>query len=63
MTRHTAAQDLGNALIAAHAEAHDLLARLTAHVDSADPDSANWGHVADLNRVNQYLRYALGEES
>lgn len=48
---------------AVHAEARSLVERLAAHIYDADPESADWSYVADLNRVNQYLRYALGEES
>lgn len=57
----TAAQARNEALLAAHAEVHDLIEQLKVKVDSIDPESADWGHVGDMNYYAERLREMLGQ--
>lgn len=52
---------LAEALTAAHREAHELIEKLTAKVDSIDPHTAGWGHVGDLNYYVEKLRQLVQE--
>jgi hypothetical protein len=62
-TTQTTATELEAALLARHMEIHELLAEIGNMADTVDPETANWGHVGDLGRIAQYLRYATGRES
>lgn len=52
---------LTEALASAHMEAHRLIDKLTEQVDSVDPESANWGHVGNLQYIVERLREVTGE--
>lgn len=46
------------AFAALHDEAHELLTRIAAKVDSVMPDQADWGDVGDLRSIVERLREA-----
>lgn len=55
------ARDLAATLTARHMEAHELLERVAAMVDSVDPDTADWGHAGDLGYIVERLRDITGD--
>jgi hypothetical protein len=50
-----------DALLENHVEAHRLIQKLTAMVDSIDPETATWGHVGDMAYYVEKLREMTGE--
>lgn len=53
--------ELAAVLANRHAEAHDLLERIAAIVDSIDPDTADWGHAGSLGSIVERL-HAIAED-
>jgi hypothetical protein len=63
MTAKTTSRDrLDAALVDVHSEIHELLEAVKARVDAVDPDTADWGHVVELQDIASRLREAAGIE-
>lgn len=61
-TKTTSRDQLDAALVDVHSEIHELLDAIAAKADAVDPDTANWGHVGDLQWIASQLRNAAGME-
>lgn len=57
----TEQQRLESALCATHGEIHDLLRVIAERIDEVDPDTADWGHIGDFNRVVRQLHEVLAD--
>lgn len=55
MTTHNTASDLYSQFLSSIRGKIDALRKLTGDRFGHDPDAIHWGHVGDLDRVNQAL--------